>query len=205
MIPASCGGWSDPIAVVVLAAGAGSRVGGPKALLEIAGTTFLARVLATARAAGVARRIVVLAPDVAVAVEADVIVLRNSKPSHGPLSSLRLGLAAAADLDGVLAWPVDHPLVRADTVVRILDEARRRPAAVVIPTFAGRGGHPTFFARALYDEIAALPDGEGARGLFARRPDAVARIDVDDAAVVEDVDTQEDLARARATLRAGRA
>src|SRR5262249_59917778 len=105
------------------------------------------------------------------------------------------GLREAADSDGMLAWPVDHPLVRPATVRRILEAAAQHPGCVIIPRWEGRGGHPTFFPRALYAALEDLPDDEGARALFARCPEAVVRIEVDDPGVGRDVDTPEDYAR----------
>jgi len=189
------------VGAIVLAAGAGTRMGGqPKALLALHGQSFLARVVATARAAGVERIVVVTghaAQAVSAAAEAqpDLLVVHNPEPARGQLSSLKVGLHELGDLDGALAWPVDHPLVRADTVREIVDAASRHPGRAVIPRFEGRGGHPTFFPRTLVPALLALPDQDGARALYQRHPEAVVRLDVDDPGVRHDIDTPADYAR----------
>jgi CTP:molybdopterin cytidylyltransferase MocA len=153
------------VAVVVLAAGRGQRLGQPKAFVRIGGQTFLERVLATAREAGLTRLIAVLGPEAPAPVPADVVLARNPDVEAGPIASLRAGLAAAGDARAALAWPVDHPLVRAATVRQILDTADGHPGRAVVPTFRGRGGHPTLFPRELFAALATVPAEEGARGV----------------------------------------
>jgi molybdenum cofactor cytidylyltransferase len=189
------------VAAIVLAAGAGTRMGGrPKALLTVDQQTFIARVVDTARRAGVSRLVVVLghaADEVerALGDAADVTVALNPEPARGQLSSLKVGLREAAECDGALAWPVDHPLVRTATVTQVLAEAARHPGKAVVPRFEGRGGHPTFFPRTLFSALMSLPDEAGARGLFERHPEAVLRIDVEDPGVRHDIDTPADYAK----------
>src|SRR5579884_1576504 len=84
------------LAAVILAAGAGTRMGGrAKALLPVDQTTFLARVIETARRVGVGRQVIVLghlASEVERTVEDadDLVVVRNPEPQRGQLSSLKI-------------------------------------------------------------------------------------------------------------------
>ena len=186
---------------IVLAAGAGTRMGGrPKALLTVDQQTFIGRVVDTARRSGLGGVIVVLghgADEVehALGDASDVTIVLNPEPARGQLSSLKVGLREAGECDGALAWPVDHPLVRPATLQQVIAAAGQHPGKAIVPRFEGRGGHPTFFPRTLFAALLALPDDAGARGLFERHPEAVVRIDVDDPGVRHDVDTPEDYAK----------
>jgi len=108
---------------LILAAGSGTRIGGPKALLQIGSESFLARaarVLARpgvdAVAAVVDRQVLAAHPGAA------ATLVLNPRPEDGMLSSILRGLdeAEAAGADAVLLHPVDHPLVEPATVDRVV-------------------------------------------------------------------------------------
>ena len=191
---------------VILAAGAGQRLGGmAKALLPLAsGMTLLEAVVTCARAAGVSRCMVVVGPphdDVTTAEAArlGVPVMRNPAPHRGMASSVALGfehlLARHPDAVVGLLWPVDHAAVQPGTVSTLLRACA--PERAVIPTYQGHGGHPAGFGRALWPAMAACADApEGARSvlrlLAQDAPDRVLRIEVEDRGVVADIDTPGD-------------
>jgi CTP:molybdopterin cytidylyltransferase MocA len=189
------------VALVVLAAGRGQRMGGvAKALLQIAGQSYLARIVASARAAGVAQAVVVLGAPHGHAVGAEarrlgLHTVENPCPERGMASSIECGFvwAARTTCAGALLWPCDHPLVQPTTVAALIEEwndALGRgvtDVAAAVPTVAGRGGHPALMGRALFGPLsscAALP--MGARSVL--RASAVRRVPVADAGCVVDVD-----------------
>jgi molybdenum cofactor cytidylyltransferase len=177
---------------VILAAGAGSRMGGvAKALLRIDDTTYLSRILATARADDAV--VVVAAPfGDAVATEARRLgarVVVNPDPARGMASSVALGFGALRDGDAAWLWPVDHPHVTVETLRAL--QAAVADHDVARPRYQGRGGHPPLIARKAWPRLAACDgvDG-GARAILAALD--VVDVAVDDAGVVRDIDTPED-------------
>ena len=180
------------IAAVVLAAGAGSRMGHPKADLVVpgTGTTFVDAVLATLAAAGISEVRIVVAPGAAGARAGEVV---NPDPSRGMLSSVQAGLRALPPgAEAVLLWPVDHPLVSAATVRSLVDRFRRDAPPVVVPTHEGRRGHPALFAARLVPELLAADPSRGARAVVLAHADRV-ELPVADRGVVLDIDTPGDL------------
>jgi molybdenum cofactor cytidylyltransferase len=186
------------VAAVILAAGAGTRLGGAaKALLPHRGTSYLAAIAATAREVGLADAVVVVGAPFAgeVAAHARQLGLRvrvNPAPERGMASSVALGFAAVAGGPAAAAWlwPVDHPAGAAATLRRLVD-ALGPGDDVARPYHLGRGGHPPLIARALWPALAACAgEAEGARAVL-RRARSVA-IEVDDPGVVRDVDTPAD-------------
>lgn len=184
---------------VILAAGAGLRLGGvAKALLRSpSGATYLEQIVATARAARLVAGVVVVGPPHGdeIAMHAKALGLRvvvNQKPERGMASSVALGFAAIAETECAAAWlwPVDHPDVTVATLHAL--HAGRGIHDAARPVVGGRGGHPPLVARALWPQLAgcATTDG-GARAVLAAA-DTV-DIAVTDAGCVRDVDTPEDL------------
>lgn len=191
------------LAGIILAAGASSRMGRPKALLPcVDGRSFLASLAATLTAAGVDPIVVVVAAPhaAAVAPAAEALgleVVVNPVPERGQLSSLVLGLDALDDrgVEGVMVTPVDQPLVSPDTVRRLAGAWRASSPLVVRPEHDGRHGHPVVFDARLFPELRGADPGAGARATIARHEADVLDVPVSDPGAFEDIDTPGDYRR----------
>lgn len=183
------------LAAVVLAAGAGTRLGGVAKALLGAPATYLARVLAAAREVGLVDAVVVVAAPfgdrvAAAAAELGARAVWNPAPERGMASSIAVGFGALADASGDAAWlwPVDHPHVRVATLRALA--AALGAHDVARPRLGVRGGHPPLVARRAWPRLAACAD-LGARAALAAC-DAI-DVPVDDPGVVRDVDVPADL------------
>ncbi|MEA3245533.1 MAG: nucleotidyltransferase family protein [Gemmatimonadota bacterium] len=179
-----------PVACVIVGAGAGKRFGAPKAGARLPdGRRFVDAVAATARDAGLSPIVAVLPPSIEAPPGADVA--RNPNPDSEQVTSVRLGLSrlANATVVGALVWPVDHPFVTLESVLAILDGARRSGAPVVVPDHHGRRGHPVFFHRDTWREVLTVADG-GARAVVRAYGAAVCAVAVADGGVLRNVDTR---------------
>jgi molybdenum cofactor cytidylyltransferase len=188
------------VAAIVLAAGASTRMGKPKALLRWRGRTFVEHAIARARAVGCMPVVVVQG---AVALPSDVlgdaVLVDNPAWRSGQLESLQCGIRAldTALVSGVLVLTVDRPHVEVRTLEALVEAHRREPAAIWQPALEGRRGHPVLFPMDVVQAISALSSGESPRSVL-RRPAVAARrkcVDVGDPAVLDNLDRPEDLAR----------
>lgn len=185
------------IAAIVLAAGESRRMGYPKAMLRYRGRTFLESVLEATRAAGIERRVIVVGSDADKILSSHDLsscaVVRTENQEAGPIGSIRAGVRSVINhpVEAALIWPVDQPHIAVSTIQALLEKFVQTRSAIVLPTHGGRRGHPALFAREVFDELLAAPDGEGARAVVRSRPERVVEVPVVDAAVVEDIDTQE--------------
>src|SRR4029079_9077673 len=143
-------------------------------------------VVTTARFADLARR-GVAARDVVLLPEVD------ADPGLGMGHSIAAGVAARPEAGGWLVVPGDMPLIQPQTIAPVGRELAHH--AVLYAQHKGRRGHPVGFATELYSELATLTGDEGARRLVARYP--AVGVEVDDAGVLVDVDTEADLERLR--------
>ncbi|OMG71756.1 nucleotidyltransferase family protein [Burkholderia ubonensis] len=127
--------------------------------------------------------------------EAGCRVVFAPDAARGMGASLAAGVRASADADGWLVALGDMPWIAPATyelVTRTLDAG---DASIVAPVHRGMRGHPVGFAARHFDALAALDGDTGARALFAR--ERVTLLDVDDPAILRDVDTPADLAHGR--------
>lgn len=187
------------LAAVVLAAGASTRMGRPKALLRWRGRPFVVHAIAQAAAAG-ARPVIVVEGAVSLPAEAlhGAQKVRNEAWAEGPLGSLQAGLRALVDGGhGVLVLTVDRPHVRAETLAALGEAAAADPRAIWQPRHDTRRGHPIVHPADLVPGLVALRPPDTPRTLLSL-PQVAARrrfIDVDDPAVLDNLDRPEDLAR----------
>ena len=184
------------IAGIILAAGASSRMGTPKALLDYRGETFVGRLM---RVLGACSQPVI----VVLGYHADVIrqrippgakVVINPDPGRGQLSSLQTGLVELpADADGFAFIPVDSPAVAEDTVAKLARTFERRDPSTlfVIPRQSGKRGHPVVAARSVAAEFLALAPTAEAREIVHAHVDRTEYVDVDDTGIFTDVDDPE--------------
>lgn len=190
---------------VVLAAGRSTRMGRPKALLPVGadGETFVARVVRTLRAGGVAEVVVVAA---AVAEEVSRVLARedpssrvviNPDPDRGQFSSLQVGLRAVnrPGVSGLMVTLVDVPLVSAATVERLLAVHRSTGAPIVRPARAGRHGHPVIFGQAVFGEIGAAPAGSSAKEIISAHRRRSVSVPITEDGPFRDIDTPAEYAR----------
>jgi len=195
------------VGAVLLAAGAGARLGGrPKALLELGGVPLVLRQLIALSGAGVDEVAVVLGHH-ADAIEAAVrpfpiTLARNPAPDDGQVSSVRTGLNALSPrLDAVIVALADQPLIDEQDIVALIGAFRKRgDASMVVPRVRradgeARPGNPVIFEAALRDEWLSGAADLACRTWREKHPGRVQWFDTDNQRYVVDIDTPEDLDR----------
>jgi len=196
------------IAGIVLSAGESSRMGSPKAFLELDGESFLARTVGALREGGCDPVIVVVGSpeDPAADRIAKAAISLGARTAVNPvrgseqIDSLRRGLAAVtstandAELAAMVFTPVDSPDPPAEVVARLVEEIKRG-AAIAIPTFGGRRGHPLAVAGRLIPELMSGDLPEGMRTILRRHDGEVVEVATESAWILLDVDTPEDYRR----------
>lgn len=185
------------IAGILLAAGAARRFGGGKLLARLDnGETIGYRACANLAAVVAEVFAVIRGGDDELARE---LVAAGARPTvcadaaAGMGASLAHGMqtAAASDADAVIVALADMPWIRPATL-RAVADSLKQGAAVVVPRYQGRRGHPVGFARVLFPELTRLGGDDGARAVIDAAA-GVCWVDVDDPGVLRDVDVPGDL------------
>ena len=178
---------------LILAGGASRRMGRPKALLEYQGETFLGR-LQRVLFTNCDPVVVVVGHDAATirpALDPRAVVVVNPDPERGMLSSLQAGLERLSQAEWVLFLPLDYPAIHSDTVARLC-ESPTATHNIVMPRYQGRRGHPVLITQTIIQELLALPVDGAARDVIRSHNDEILYLDVNDPAILMDVDTPED-------------
>jgi len=208
------------IAGILLAAGDGTRLGQPKATVELNGATLAERGVALLRAGG-ADPVLVVTGAVRVTLTG-VVTVPNEDWASGMGSSLVAGLRAAgadragAGGDGAVARGdargadggprvaaavialADQPLIGPEAVRRLI-AAHAAGASVAVAAYDGKPRNPVLIAREHWPEVAAMAAGDaGARPFLRAHPDLITLVECGDTGSPDDIDTPEELDRVRA-------
>jgi molybdenum cofactor cytidylyltransferase len=188
------------IGALLLAAGQSRRMGGPNKLLaEVDGTPMVAQV-ARRLLASRARPIIAVLGNQAEEVDAalgklPVERVRNPEFAGGLSTSLKRGIVALPpDLDGALVCLGDMPLISGRHIDRLI--AAFNPLegrAIIVPTRRGKRGNPVLWSKRFFPEMAELAGDVGAKHLIGEHAELVAEVEMDDDAILVDIDTPEAL------------
>jgi molybdenum cofactor cytidylyltransferase len=193
------------VGALVLAAGRGTRMGGPNKLLaEVSGKPLIRHAVEAALGSQ-AQPVIVVTGHERERVEAalaglDVSIVQNSDYAEGLATSLKTGLAALPhDVEGAMVLLGDMPRVTSALIDRLMAAFDPGQGALaVVPVRDGHRGNPVLFSRRFFPEIQAVTGDVGGRGLLGSHGEGVVEVAVADEAAFLDVDTPEALAAMRA-------
>ena len=184
------------VAGLLLAAGAGRRMGGPKALIAVGGEPLVRRGIRLLREGGCDPVVVVVgaASEQVRALCDGAQVVHATDWETGMGASLRAGLAALSEAPSAcLVALVDQPQVGVEVVHR-LRAAHDGGATAAVATYAGKARNPVLLDRSTWPGVALAAVGdEGARGWLRAHPELVVQVDCTDVGSPDDLDTPDDL------------
>ncbi|BDT77134.1 hypothetical protein PKF023_09370 [Polynucleobacter yangtzensis] len=194
------------LAVLLLAAGEGSRLGGfPKALLMKEGESLLSRFLQSIQKFNPVETLVVTG-FYADAIEVEInsirqktrnpiAIVKNQNPQEGQSSSVRLGLESLkSDYDVLLVALCDQPNIGVSEIEALLEQFNQVGfnKEIVLPMVNGNRGNPVLFSKKVIEEIMATP-GMVCRPFMDKHPELVKLFETNNQAYLLDVDTQADI------------
>jgi molybdenum cofactor cytidylyltransferase len=199
------------LAVIILAGGKSRRMGQPKALVPFPEKsssrsslekTFLEHLMEVTRHARAEILRVVVgahAEEIRTRVKLDDgVIIVNGEWRRGQLSSLQAAIRSLpeGETEGMLVCLVDHPLISAEVVARVIGEFDKAKNKIVIPTYRGRRGHPVIFPSAMYAELLAAPEEIGARAVVQAHAQDVVEVPVEEEGVVLNLNDPDALSHA---------
>jgi molybdenum cofactor cytidylyltransferase len=179
-----------PLAAVILAGGESRRMGAPKALIPYRGKTFvehlievtrhqrvgITRIVVGAHAAEIQKRLNAYATDIVV----------NADWAKGPLSSIQSAIRSLPEgaTEGMILCPVDHPIISAELIAKLIAEFDSSGKAIVVPEYQGRRGHPAIFRAILYQELLDASPEVGARQVVWAHANDIREVGTEEEGVV---------------------
>ena len=197
------------LAILILAAGEGSRLGGyPKALLKKDGISLLKRFTHSVQSLSPVEMLAVTgfySEEIEAEIQSiqkniqnthsPITWVRNPSPEEGQSSSVRLGLESLkSDYDVLLIALCDQPNVGASEIEVLLNQFHQRAPnqEIILPMVNGQRGNPVLFSKAVIQRVLATP-GMVCRPYMDQHPELVKTFASDNQAYLQDVDTQTDI------------
>jgi molybdenum cofactor cytidylyltransferase len=189
------------VGAVILAAGASTRMGAPKQLLQFGGKTMLRRAASAALKAGCRPVVIVTGADAAASRKAlrelDVLEAENPQWESGISSSVRVGIEALVTANPKTAAAVlmlcDQPFVTRDIIARLVAAHLETGRSIVASRYGGSYGVPALFAKAHFAELTTLEGDAGAKRVIQKHLPEVRLLSFPEGEI--DIDTPDDLAR----------
>lgn len=182
------------IAAVLMAAGASSRFGECKLIKKFASRPMFEYALDAlpcdklCAVAVVSGRAEILA-----AAEArGFIPVLNDRPEDGPPRTIRLGMEAVGDADGIMFMVADQPLLRRESVAGELDFFAKNANSIVAMGHGARRGNPVIFPQEFFDELKALRGERGGGAVMAAHRERIMLYQLENEAELTDIDTASD-------------
>jgi molybdenum cofactor cytidylyltransferase len=194
------------LAILILAAGEGSRLGGyPKALLKKDGSTMLKRLIHSTEGLEPVETLVVTGfysdeieaeiQSIQKSAKNPIAWTRNPSPEVGQSSSVRLGLESLqSDYDVLLIALCDQPNVGRQEIESLLEQFNQRTPnqEIVLPVVNGQRGNPVLFSKEVIQRVLAIP-GMVCRPYMDKNPELVKAFDTNNCAYTLDADTEDDI------------
>ena len=180
---------------VLLASGQGRRFGANKLLAQVEGLPLYRRAMAALAGAGL-HRLAVCSPYpeiLAAGAALGFLPLRNEQAAEGISASVRLGLAAMEDLDGVLFAVCDQPHLTTKSIITLVNSFQESKTAICALAWKGQRDNPAVFPRDLFGELGALTGDVGGGAVIAHHRDRLVLVEAARQNELFDVDKPEDL------------
>ena len=187
---------SSHLHVVVLAAGASTRLGRPKQLEQVGGQPALQRVVSNAIAVAGSAVTVVLGAHAAditrMFQHSSAAVLINRQWQEGIGASIRCGINSLSQgCDAVLLLLGDQAAVTASDLKRLIAAWNGQDTVLAASAYAGQLGVPAIFPRWSFTELLQLHGDQGAKAIINRHSSRVLRVPM--ASASYDLDTDDDV------------
>lgn len=188
---------ADEIGILILAAGASSRMGVSKQMLPVGGTSLMGKTITTALETKLKNIVVVLGSNAdehrIAANEFPVTTLLNTEWQKGMGTSIKIGvnhLAKTNSLQGIIILVCDQPTLSSDVLTSLVNKQKETQKPIIACRYANTVGVPALFMSDTFEKLRTLKDDQGAKKIILQNQNEVSVIDFPSGEI--DLDTPED-------------
>jgi molybdenum cofactor cytidylyltransferase len=189
---------SSDFGIIILAAGASTRMGQSKQLLQVNGDPLLVKCVAAAQSSAIQKIVVVLGANEkehrALIGDLKIEIVYNEYWQKGMGGSIKAGLRSllklSPSLNGIVILVCDQPLLTSDHINKLIAKHLQTSKPIVASAYANTSGVPVFFHSTCFEKLLDLKDEQGAKKILQESADDVVTIDFPQGEI--DLDTLED-------------
>jgi len=187
--------------VIITAAGLSRRMGQFKPLMPLGNGCILQSTIESFQKAGLNNITVIVGyrkdelTPILQKLGVQIVENENYKNSD-MLESIKLGISnIPLSTSGILLCPGDIPLIRPQTIQKIVEEYHTGSTQILIPVYHGKSGHPPVFSGDIIPSILAYGGDYGLRGIFEKHKQKTGYLEVPDSEIIQDTDLPKDYER----------
>lgn len=185
------------VSIVILAAGASTRMGKPKQLLPWNDSNLLNHAVKTARYSKATDVTIVLGANFKeisnTILDNEVNILHNKYWANGMGTSIALAvdhLNTKKNIDAILIMLVDQPFLTSNDLNMLINKFLKHRTIVATTNIKMKLGVPAVFSKLFFKELVKLDKDEGAKSILKKKKDIVKTVHLDNSTV--DIDTEEE-------------
>lgn len=189
------------IGLVIMASGIGKRFGSNKLMENVHDKPLIKWILDTTDGLFDRRVVVTRSSDVNdLCKSLNIDCIMHEFPLRS--DTVRVGLSAVMDdVDYCFFAPADQPLIKRESIAKLINEAQENKDMIVRTAYDKTVGSPVGFPRLFYDELLRLPQGAGGGFVAKNNPALIHTVEMEDEYELWDVDTVSDLEKIKKTLK----
>jgi molybdenum cofactor cytidylyltransferase len=120
------------------------------------------------------------------------LAVKNFKYFLGKSESIKAGLKAIKETEGVMFFVADQPFIKPETIDTLCREFHDNPSKIILPCYNGSLGNPVIFPFFLKDQLMALENDQGGKVVIAKNRNKIIKVDILTNNESMDIDTLED-------------
>lgn len=184
------------VSAIIPAAGSGKRIGTPKYKLKIGEEYFVNLIVSKLRLAGLENIACVIRKEDIEWFKENALPVNciiNDKPESGMIHSVMLGINQLKESDGVLIFPVDHPLVQTETVKILINTFEENNTSIIKPLINDLSGHPIIIPNKLFDAILQNNTDNNLNNIILDSNLTVKKVELEDSGITKNINRISDL------------